>query len=1007
MPRIWKRIKKYERWVLLGIVIIVLATFSVSGQCARDPSQNRLGGGRDFGGSYEAAQGQRETVSSDDFIRIRERYRKVLRVAMWGPTLRWADEFFAADPSKERLNEDMATWAHIATVGAARAAGYEVGLDEIRNGVRKYVERATQRPDGRGGQPFSPELYERVLSAFQFNSRSDFETTVGEILLKDKYLAGWVDGSRFSKDRQEAFTAWKAEKERVDLEFAAVLAAQFAERVKAEEETRSAVARQTTALEKLVGATLEIRRIAGVVEALKTASKGVLPADTAALLASDAGKQTFRGKMPIDPWSLPAAGSTPMEPGLPYVYAVTGDTFTLTSSGPDRKAGTADDVSRATVAVIESLASLRRTADALVSWRATTDSWPQTLPDLTKVPPPAKDKKPAPPPLATLPKDAWDREFAYDPAGPALRSLGADGQSGTPDDLVATITSDRSQVPVPVALAPFLEDGLKDAWGRTIEIQLGHANPVGFECRSAGPDGVAATADDIFEGNEIDLLTFYNRARIEYRLPEKRHFEALYVIPCLVSNETLAAAWKKFPDFRPGEQAAFDFFRSMKGSTYLTSKKGDGTTAPDVDLDPADPKDGNGAALVERLRSNGSIPKDGKTWLVPSAEAFGEQGVVPAPKAGQPDPAADPLFKVYADKGWRRIVMRDLFLEKLVNEALTKCRTSSVAHKAWVSSGNTGPEPKLLTFTSELEELRDLQPGEVDSQQGARFIQYFSTKSGAPLSREEWEKLPELGDLNTSEGLKRLKEDDYAQIPTLLHMGTIHAAFHGQKIEAAREPELFEVREKVFPAYLEGRAMERASKELDAVAPKLKEKGAVLADVLAAAAKDRAFTYSVGRTGPFVGALGSRRAAVPEVGASDEAKGEARRRDYVRRYGYDVVKASGSRQDATTSVTGTVGRRTLKDEEKGDDSTRSAYLVRVAAAEDPSEEEFHGKDYATWLAKSTGTGNIYSNGGRVSQRPGTIAKQLGRVFDDWDEIKHLFLIETAVNVEMPSPKKAP
>ncbi len=1006
MPRIWKRIKKYERWFLLAIVIIVLATFSVSGQCSPDRADRDPSGGRDVGGSYEAAQGKRETVSSEEFLRVRMRYGNVHQVSMWGPSLRWADELFAADPNKERLSIDMATWAHIATVGAARAAGYEVGPDEVRAGIRKFVERVTQRQDGRGGRPFSPELYEQVLAQLFRGSRTDFEATVGEILLKDKYLAPWVDGARFSRDRDEAFAAWKAEKERVDLEFAAVPAAQFAERVKLEEETRSTVARQTTALENLVTAKFEIGRIAGVVEAAKVAANGVLPKDTAALLASETGKKSLNGKMPLDPWGKPAEGSKPKEPGNPYVYVATGESFTITSFGPDRKEGTPDDVTRATVAIVDSLTGLRRTADALVAWRNTTENWPTALPELTKVPPPAAGKKVAPPPLATLPKDSWDREFVYEPAGPVLLSLGADGQRATPDDLVTTITSDRSTVAVPAALAPFIADGLKDAWGVAIDVQLGHANPVRFEARSAGPDGKFATADDVFEGNELDLLTFYNRVRMDYRLPERRHFEALYVIPCLVPDETFAAAWAKFAEFRPDEQAAFDFFRGMKGSSYTTSKKGEGA-APDVDIDPADPKEGNGAALVEALRANGAIPKDGKVSLVPAATTFGEQANPATPKAGQPDSGADPIWKLYVDKGWRRVVLRDLFLEKLINDSLTKCRTASDAKKAWEKSGRTGPEPATVTFESELARYKEFSPGSVDSSQGARFIDYFATKPDAPLSREEWEKLPELGDVNTSEGLKRLKEGDYAAIPTLLrHDGTIHAAFHVSKIEPTREPEIDEVRAKVFPAYLEARSLERAAKELESIPSKLKEKDSQLAAVVGVVAKERDFTFTTGRTGPFVGSLAARRALTPEDGASDDVKAEFRRRNYVRRYGYDVVKNLGSQQDATTSAAGTVGRRILRDDDKGDESTRSAYLVRVAWSADPSPEEFHAKDYARWLSTSVGTGNIYANEGRVSQRSGTIAKQLGRVFDDWDEIKHLFVIETHSNIEMPMPKKS-
>lgn len=1026
MPRIWKRIKKYERWVLLGIVIVVLATFSVSSQCQPDGSRSRIAGAAALGGSYEAAQGRRERVEGEEFVKVRERYRRVHGVQAWGPTLRWADEFLAADPRKDRLNDDMATWAHIATVGAARAAGYEVSDDETRAGVRRMIERAAQGRDGRGGQAFSPELYERALAVFQIN-RTEFEKTVAEILLKDKFLAPLIDGTRFAVDREEAFEAWKAEKERLDLEFAAVPAAQFEGRVSLQEQTRSTIGGQRNVFERLVLATQDIRRVASVVDTARAAAGGTLPKDEAELLASEVGKRSLAAGMPRDPWGKPAktpssAGSSTDTPTVAekfrtYGYKVVGDTYTVSSVGPDGVEGTADDVDRSTAAIVETLASLRRTADALLLWRAAAGSWPTALADLTKPPPPAEGQRAAPPPLSAVAKDAFDREFVYEAAGPLLLSLGQDGQRGTADDLATTLTPDRALVPVPGALSAFVDAGLKDGWGTPFQLQLGQANPVSFEVRSAGPDlkfaaANDATADDVVDSNEIEILTFYNRVRLDYRVPEKRVFEALYAIPCLVPDAIFAAAWKAFPEFRPSDADAFDWFRAGRGSFYVTSKKGsaadgEGGDAKDVDVDPADIKEGNGAALVEALRGSGAIPRDGKVQLVPGPEAFGDQKDPPAPKAGQPDPMGDPIWKNFVDKGWRRVVLRDQFFEKLINDVLSKCRVASEARTAWEKSGKTGPEPAAVTFAGSMERFKDFQPSQADQTAGARFVDYFAVKPDAPLSREEWEKLPELGDVNTSEALKRLKGDEYASIPTLLRVGTIHAAFHGIRIDASREQEIDEVREKLFPAYLEARALDRAASELDAVAVKLKVKDAVFADVLAAAGKERDFTYTLGRTGRFIGSLGARRALVADPTASDDAKAEIRRRNYVRSYGYDAVKASGSRQDPTSSTLGTVGRRVLRDDSKEADSTRSAYIVRVAWAEDPSRDEFDGKEFATHVTNSTGVGNIYANQGRISERRGTVAKQLARMFDDWDAIRQLFVIETNSNIVLGGAKKAP
>lgn len=951
----------------------------------------------DLGGSFEAAQGRRHTVDAEEFVRTRVRYAPIYRTPMWGPSLRYADEFVSADPATVRLSDDQTTWAHIAAVGAAREAGYEVGEEELRAGVRRMIERATQRPDGRGGAPFSTEIYERVLAFYRMN-RVDFETTVREILLKDKYLSPLLDGMRFSKDRAEGFDAWKAAKERVDLEFAAVPAAQFADRVKLEEATRSTIAAQSLVLDELLAATQVVRRIVSVANDAKTKAGGAYPKDEAALLATDGGKATLvaRPIAPAPAGAHPVAGADPkaaVEPkmrndpwGKPYVYRATGDAFVAASVGPDGKEGTPDDVTVATVHDIDTLAALRRVADALVQWRATADAWPATLPELTKAPPPAKDKRAAPAPLVTLPQDGFARELVYDVAGPILLSAGADGQRGTPDDLAAAVTTDRASVPLPATLAAFARDGAKDAYGAALAVQLRTASPETFEVRSAGPDGALGTGDDVIDGNELDLVAFYNRMRMDYRIPEQRVFEAVYVIPCLVPDEIFAAAWKKFPEFRPDDQRAFDFFRTGAGSYYVTSRKGD--DGKDVELDPADPKEGYGAALVESLRKAGTIPADGPVHAVPAPEAFGEQKD-PAAGVGRAD---DPLWKVYVDKGWRRVLLRDLFFENLVNDVLTKSRAASDARKAWVKAGSTGTEPPAVTFTQQLARFAELQPAEAAVAKGARFVQFYAVDPAAGLARDDWEKLPELGDLNTSEALKSLKGDDYASIPTLLRAGTVRAAFHNVRTDASREPDLKEIRTKVFPAYVESRYMDRAAKVLASVSAKLKEKDSKLEAVVAAAAKEQAFTYAIGRTGPFVGSAPTQRELTAEAGATDEAKAELRRRNYVRKFGYDEIRESGAKSDAASSVVGKVGRDVLRDTAEG--STKSAYVVRVAWSEDPSPEEFRARDYARWLAESSGTGDAFAGRGASPRKDGTVARQLDRLFRDWDSIRQVFGIDT-------------
>ena len=75
---------------------------------------------------------------------------------------------------------------------------------------------------GRGGGGFTPERYEQVLEDISRGAqgaltKADFEATVRDLLLKDKYLGDLIATDRYAVDRQEAFKAWKASRERVDL----------------------------------------------------------------------------------------------------------------------------------------------------------------------------------------------------------------------------------------------------------------------------------------------------------------------------------------------------------------------------------------------------------------------------------------------------------------------------------------------------------------------------------------------------------------------------------------------------------------------------------------------------------------------------------------------------------------------------------------------------------------------------------------------------------------------
>src|SRR5689334_15548656 len=85
MPRMWKKFRQYERWFLLGLVIILLATFSISGTLTRGQGSNP--GDKDEGGSVEAAPGKRVEYSTEDFLAVTWRYWPIFQAPFWGPSL--------------------------------------------------------------------------------------------------------------------------------------------------------------------------------------------------------------------------------------------------------------------------------------------------------------------------------------------------------------------------------------------------------------------------------------------------------------------------------------------------------------------------------------------------------------------------------------------------------------------------------------------------------------------------------------------------------------------------------------------------------------------------------------------------------------------------------------------------------------------------------------------------------------------------------------------------------
>jgi hypothetical protein len=992
-----KNVKKFERWVLIGVVIILIATFSISGVTSQGCGGARSASGDDYGGTYQPAPGKTRTVTDEDVREAFARYQPVYGV--FGPSLRFGEHLGRPRPGRGLV----ATWMHLALVGAAQEAGYRVGDAELAAAIRRLVPEWARSPRG-APPPFTAELYDRVIAQLARMSgresigKAEFEKTIREMLLKDKMVADLVAFSRVPQDRAADFARWKRARERVDLAFGAVPAASFLEGVKTAEATRSAISALADPLKKVVDAANNVRRLTGVVESWRKAQGGAWPADTAELLKRETGRAQIGSKMIDDPW------------GRPYAYEKTADAGRILSLGADGKLGTEDDVTSTTVAVLDTLTALRRTADAVKTWQGAAKDWPAGLDDVTKAPPAPTGTAAIAPPLAVVPKDGWGRDLAWDKASRTLSSAGADGAAGTADDVRATVDEQRALVPLPAAIAPLVAKPTQDAWGRALLVDTAVAGGVAFRVFSAGPNGTPYDDDDVVSGNTADLELHLRLVKSAHRVPARYEFEALYVVPSLVSDEIFAQAWAKFPEQRPDEKSAWLLFRQGAEPGVSTYQVHETTDKDAPAIDPRDPEKGYGAALRKELAEKGLLPKDAKGWPVPAPESFGDRKDPPA--AGAPDlpnPDTDPLYKTYLEKGWRLVALRDQFFANLLDRFLKTARESAAAKPA------TPPvEPK--TFASQLAELRDLQPSVDDASKGARFLQLFATKAGEPLDHKQIEALPEIGGYVLVKYLAPMKEGAYDVVPRSLRTGEVQVALRLVKSTPDHDPTLDEARDAIWEGYLESRAVARAAEELERVRADLEKKFAAkpageapspapavdvaarvaqLQEALKAAAAERKFEVFLDRTGPFVGAVarGSREPK-PPPSATPAEKDALRRRAFVRSEGYPTVSGSGDR----STEAGTLGRSVLRDDRRplmDEKPTNAAYLVIVAAQADPSPEEFQGEPYLEWVRTRALGAGIHVD---VGDRQGAIPEALFKFYDDWDTIKHDYKIETKVDL---------
>jgi hypothetical protein len=973
MARLGKKIKDYERWVLIGVVIVILATITITGiapgRCAGPDAR------ADLSGEFLAAPGKRVEVTGEEFVAAERRYWPFFQAI--GPTVRYLgtyDRPKRSDPVEE-------TWAHLMLVHAARESGYRVSDDELAGGIRRLLSGG--RRGAEADLLFDPKLYDRFVREYYRGTKLDFERTLREVMLKDKFLANVVDAGLLSESFEEAYEGFKGTRERVDLAYAGVPVAQLEERARVTEDARSVLADQERRLQDVAAAARAVRDATARVEDEWKGAHGAYPKDEAELLAGRDGKPAGFEKMPEDPWKRPLR------------YATSGEDATFTSAGADAE-DAADDVAIADVRELQALGVLHAAATALVEWQGATKSFPDSLDRLTTVPESADGRRTLPP-LPAVPKDPWGRELVYEPgaatppgdgpdpapaAKPVLLSTGADGERGTADDLAAEVSPGKAVVRPGPRISRFLLDRL-DPWGHAPVVSLRAPDTWAFRVSSPGPDGVLGNEDDL-EGNANDLRMFFESVSLEFELEARREFEAVYVHFPRVPDEIFRAAWDRFPKYRPKEEGPndpFARFENLEGVYYFPTVERDGKT---VETDPADPKDGHGAALV---------PEGTRGWLVPSHEAFGE-GYVAEP----PPRENEPLWRVYVEKGWRRILLREQFFEALLFDWLQQARDAAQKHAAWAAGDGKEPEPEKKTFATLLASVADLQPSASEHEAGARFLDHYRTAE--PLTRSEWEALPSVGDMQVSTALQQLPTaDSYARLPTVIKGSAARAILHGISSSPQRTPEIDEpgVREKVWPRYLRTRAAELAKEELRRV-HRTRAADLPIADAVRRAAEERKFEWFEGRTGLFLAAEMPAPLRLPES-MPDEEKRRLAREHFVRRQGYATVRPIGG----GAATVGDVGRYPIADLE-GEDATEAAYLVQVAAREDAPRQEFGARQYAEALDPRMPRGARALGG--ADRDPAGLASRVQRFYGDFERLRRTFDLRTKTPIER-EPEREP
>jgi len=514
---------------------------------------------------------------------------------------------------------------------------------------------------------------------------------------------------------------------------------------------------------------------------------------------------------------------------------------------------------------------------------------------------------------------------------------------------------------------------------------------------SAGPDGVFGTDDDLDTGNQAEVAAFYERpeVKIEFEVPEKKDFEALYVHLPLIPDEALSWLLETYPQHKPDENAAFDRWRQLHEYSYYMAE------------DPTDPESGHGAEHAKR------VAPDHPAVLVPSSTVFGD-----APEGFVSED--DPDRKTYLEKGWRPILLREGFLENVLNDLLTRARDSHTALKTWEekkalfdagTGEDPGERPAVVTFRDLVDgELKDFLPKEG----AAPWMRYLRTEE--PLERSDIENLPDLGDINLTLALQGLKNDgDYAATPTIVNDSHTKVLLHLVKDAPRHDRPFEEVRDEIFDRFVESKRLDLAANALEALRAELeKAAGETPPEGEEAPDKDTVWTKTVeawkatqkapvaiARTGVFIGAKPPMAQDVEE--GTDPAEAiRMQRRDFVRATGYDTLRSGLTPEEGLTA--GDIAKSVLRDD-LGDGSD-SVFLVRLKDVSVPPRAAFSPRAYADYLSAEILGG---PKGGRrlgaasgAGQAPGSLWEGLRHFYFDFPWLKGKFDLQSEFDPAAPT-----